>query len=260
MSRGRVLTVVDACRLVLGAEDLETGFEAAVVAGGLGEVDARFQDKELGVRRNVKVFARLELGCRLVVDVGCILSESAVRLTDDLLAESGELDGVCAFVASSDLPRGLFVHEAVVDNVLNGTLAELASGKKSAVPALLLFGKTRLSVVVVGKPKIRQETIDGSATVLGSLRGCRQDLSGRSVTLNAPVEHSGHGGLEVDGAVLGLCDVAVDPQHVVVGRSLQGHRIIATFGTDGGEEVTSNVSIAVSGLRESEDVCNFKVL
>ena len=64
----------------------------------------------------------------------------------------------------------------------------------------------------------------------------------------------------MDGAVLGLCDVAVDPQHVVVGRSLQGHRIIATFGTDGGEEVTSNFSIAISGLRKSEDVCNLEVL
>ena len=37
-----MLKVVDACRLVLGAEDIETGFEDDVVAGGIGEVDASF--------------------------------------------------------------------------------------------------------------------------------------------------------------------------------------------------------------------------
>jgi len=39
---GDVLTVVDACGLVLGAEDFEAGFHAAVVAGGFGEVDGCF--------------------------------------------------------------------------------------------------------------------------------------------------------------------------------------------------------------------------
>lgn len=38
----KVLTVVDACGLVLGAEDFEAGFRAAVVAGGFGEVDGCF--------------------------------------------------------------------------------------------------------------------------------------------------------------------------------------------------------------------------
>jgi hypothetical protein len=253
-------TIVDASGLVLGAEDLETGFQAAVVAGGFGEVDARLQDEELGVRGDVEGFARLELGCWLVVDVDGVLGEGAVSLTDDLLVESGELDGACAVVASCDQPRGLFVHEAVVDDVLDGALAELASGEESAVPALLLLGEVGLAVVVVGQPDVRQESINHGSAVLGSFRGCGQDLSGRGVTLNSPVKHTSHGGLEVDSAVLRLRDIAVDPQHVVIGRSLQRHGVIATFGTDSGEEITGHAFVAVSGLRESEDVCNLKVL
>ena len=254
------LTVVDACGLVFGGKDLKASLDAAVVASRRREADRRLQDEEFRVRGDVKVLTRLGLGRRLVVDVGGVLNEGAVNFTYDLLLESGELDGARAFVASRDLPRSLLVYEAIVDNILDGALAELASGEENTVPALLLFGELRLSIVVVSQPKVRQEPINGGATVLGSLRGSWQDLSGRSVTLNTPVKHSGHGGLEVNSTILGLCDIAVDPQHVVVGRRLQSNRIIATFGANSGEEITSHISIAVSGLGESEDVCNFEVL
>jgi hypothetical protein len=56
------LTVVDARGLVFRGKDLKASLDAAVVASGLVEGDARFQDKEFRVRRDVKVLARLDLG------------------------------------------------------------------------------------------------------------------------------------------------------------------------------------------------------
>jgi hypothetical protein len=56
------LTVVDARGLVFRGKDLEASLDAAVVASGTVEVDARFQDKEFRVRRDVKVLTRLDLG------------------------------------------------------------------------------------------------------------------------------------------------------------------------------------------------------
>jgi hypothetical protein len=64
----------------------------------------------------------------------------------------------------------------------------------------------------------------------------------------------------VDSAVLGPRDIAIDPQHVVVGRMLQSHGVITTLGADSGEEITSNTFIAVAGLREGKDVSNLEVL
>jgi hypothetical protein len=163
-----VLTIVDACGLVFGGKDLEPGLDTAVIASGSREIDACLKDKELRVRRDFEVLARLELACWLVEDVGGVSSESAVNLTNDLLLESGELDGACAIVASSDLPRGLLVNKAVVDDILNGTLAKLAGSEERTVPTLLLLGEVGLTVVVVCQPKVRQETVDGRAAVLGS--------------------------------------------------------------------------------------------
>jgi hypothetical protein len=255
-----VLTIVDASGFVFGGKDLEPDLDTAVIASGSREIDARLKDKELRVRRDFEVLARLELACWLVEDAGGVLSESAVNLTDNLLLESGEFDGAGTVVTSSDLPRGLLVNKAVVDYILNGTLAKLAGSEERAIPPLLLLGEGKLAIVVVRQPKVRQETVDGGAAVLGSLRGRRQDLPGCCVTLNTPVEHTGHGGLKVDGAVLRLCDIAVNPQHVVVGRSLQIDGIIATFCADSGEEITSDTFVTVSSLGEGEDIPNLEVL
>jgi hypothetical protein len=74
------------------------------------------------------------------------------------------------------------------------------------------------------------------------------------------IPQSSHGGLELHSSILSGRYIAVDPQHVVIRRFLQGNGVVTALSADSGEEVASNVFIAVTSFGECEDVGDFKVL
>lgn len=212
-----IRTIVDARRLLLGLKDPEASLDITVIAtSGLGEVDASPHDVELGLGSDVQVRVRAEIACRLVVCLLRVVGDSAVKLTHDALPQGSEFHGAGAVVVASDEPRSLLVNKAVVDDVRDGSLAQLTGGQKRAIPALLRLGEVALAIVVVGEPNVGQVTVNGSSALLGCLRRSRDQLASSGVRLTSPIQDTSHRRLKLDGAVLRQGHIAVDPEHVVV--------------------------------------------
>lgn len=202
----------------------------------------------LGVGSEVECLAGVTLACGLVVDRGGFFRVRAVSLADGHLAESAEFDGACSVVAVLDQPGSFLVDQVVVDDVLDGTFAQLTGSKKRAVPALHGLGEVVLAVLVVVQPDVGKVAVDGGAALLGRLRRSGQQFSGCGVALASPIESASHGGLEDDSAVLGEGDVSVDPKHVVVCRNLRLDRGLAALSSKGVEEVRRDILVAVSSV------------